>query len=327
MDPTKDFGQVPGAYKPGLNSAPGFTKTTTPGQLGASYSGPSGTMTYEGPGSGKASVLGLDRATMTTANANMRRGGGGGSFSVVGGAPAGVDEAAYAAMSPAQKSAAKIKSMEEATAAIRDMKDTQYSRKWLALPEGQRGRMPDRVADTLGENRREWGSNRQIPRPPPSELNQDLYKETYKARLGMASEEQKAQLAGASQQSLEQMRQAGARQEKLMKAAEQIFPERTDGSGNPDNTARVAGLNLAETMKGAFGGDAGAALPFVAQFVNQIPTMEQIAAMPDVVKLQEPARTQMIQDRYQALLAEAQTRAYNALGRQQGLPPAPPAAK
>jgi hypothetical protein len=54
--------------------------------------------------------------------------------------------------------------------------------------------------------------------------------------------------------------------------------------------------------------------------------MAQIAAMPDIVNLPEPARTKMIQDRYQSLVDEARSAAINAItfGQQQGPQPQPP---
>lgn len=55
---------------------------------------------------------------------------------IIGGAPAGVDEAAYAAMSPAQKSAAKVASLEQATTAIRGLRNAQREREGLP-PIGQ----------------------------------------------------------------------------------------------------------------------------------------------------------------------------------------------
>jgi hypothetical protein len=144
----------------------------------------------------------------------------------------------------------------------------------------------------------------------------------------MAQEEHRAQLAGANQQSLEQGKRTAGARERLMKAAAQFIPEQTDESGNKDTTAQTAGMNLAEMMKGSFGGDSEAALQFVAPFASRIPTMAQIAAMPDIVNLPEPARTKMIQDRYQSLVDEARSAAINAItfGQQQGPqpPPGPP---
>jgi hypothetical protein len=71
-----------------------------------------------------------------------------------------LDYATKATQTPAQQ-AAGIRQGEA-------QKAVDYTQSWLALPEKDRGRMPDQVADTLGENRRAWGSNQQIPRPQPS---------------------------------------------------------------------------------------------------------------------------------------------------------------
>jgi hypothetical protein len=140
----------------------------------------------------------------------------------------------------------------------------------------------------------------------------------------MAQEEHRAQLAGANQQSLEQGKRTAGARERLMKAAAQFIPEQTDESGNKDTTAQTAGMNLAEMMKGSFGGDSEAALQFVAPFASRIPTMAQIAADPKIAELAEPARTEAINMRYQELVTKAYTDALSRITGGQQAPQPPP---
>jgi hypothetical protein len=96
-----------------------------------------------------------------------------------------------------------------------------YTQRWLALPEKDRGRMPDQVADTLGENRREWGSHRQIPREqqdlskllPFLNYQRAVGKDAYDAqqdqidnrfKLDTAQRAQRAELTTAQKNYLEQ---------------------------------------------------------------------------------------------------------------------------
>lgn len=91
-----------------------------------------------------------------------------------------------------------------------------YTKRWLALPEKDRGRMPDQVADVLNQPRRMWGSTAVGPENQArfdaqqnaaaaglaqgAELNQDLFKERYKTILEMESKTFEEQLKQARPQ-------------------------------------------------------------------------------------------------------------------------------
>jgi hypothetical protein len=111
---------------------------------------------------------------------------GGGFLGTVGGAPAGVDDAEYAKMSPAQKSAAKVKSMNKATQAIRNLRNARREAEGSPPVGGWKRYLLEQQQNAKG-----------------AELNQDLFKETYKTALDMKSKAYEEQLKQARPQDAE----------------------------------------------------------------------------------------------------------------------------
>jgi hypothetical protein len=90
-------------------------------------------------------------------------------------------------------------------------KAVDYTRRWLALPEKDRGRMPDQVADVLGEPRREWGSHKLI-QPEQQDLSKLLPLLNYQRGL---VNDQRAAAQGAFANRLDAERFEGERRKEL----------------------------------------------------------------------------------------------------------------
>jgi hypothetical protein len=126
---------------------------------------------------------------------------GPGYLGTVGGAPQGVTDAAYAAMTLPEKSAANVKSMEDATAAIRSTRNARRE------AEG---------SPPVGGWKRYLAEQQQAGQG--NELNQELLKKVYDARLGMVAKEHEAGIKRADEQD-----------PKMVEMFSKAFPQETIG--------------------------------------------------------------------------------------------------
>ena len=222
---------------------------------------------------------------------------GPGYIGTVGGAPQGVTDAAYAAMSLPEKSAAKVKSMEDATAAIRSTRNARREAEGSPPVGGWKRYLLDQQQKMQG-----------------AEVNQDLLKVAY------------AQAARTSGNMTEkQAERAATAQTRAIEAVTKLVPAAKTADGQDDATAQTAVLSLAQDMSTAFGGDIEKAVSHVAKYARYVRPRYLVEQDADIAKLPAgQARETAINQRIQESIEAAKSEALKAMTPPQQGPQPPP---
>jgi hypothetical protein len=222
---------------------------------------------------------------------------GPGYIGTVGGAPQGVTDAAYAAMSLPEKSAAKVKSMEDATAAIRSTRNARREAEGSPPVGGWKRYLLDQQLKAQG-----------------AEVNQDLLKVAYA---------QAARTSGNMTE--EQAKRATTAQTRAIEAATKLVPVAKTADGQDDATAQTAVLSLAQDMSTAFGGDIEKAVSHVAKYARYVRPRYLVEQDADIAKLPAgQARETAINQRIQESIEAAKSEALKAMTPPQQGPQPPP---